>query len=147
MRNWLSTLSARMLYIEPGSHGENGYCESFNGKLHDECLNGEIFYSLREATAVIEQWRNQYNTIRPLISELSAASATDIHSSITSTGSQLLDATISNPLVQNIRQVTIEAFVSCESCAFCMCTAKKFRRKRRYGAIRYTSAVCVRLPL
>jgi transposase InsO family protein len=43
----------------------NGYCESFNGKLRDECLNGEIFYSLKEATVVIEQWRKQYNTIRP----------------------------------------------------------------------------------
>jgi putative transposase len=65
VRNWLATLGARTLYIEPGSPWENGYCESFNGKLRDECLNGEIFYSLREATVVIEQWRNQYNTIRP----------------------------------------------------------------------------------
>jgi putative transposase len=44
---------------------ENGYCKSFNGKLRDECLNGEIFYRPKEATVVIEQWRNQYNTIRP----------------------------------------------------------------------------------
>jgi transposase InsO family protein len=44
---------------------ENGYCESFNGKLRDECLNGEIFYSLKEATVVIEQWRKHFNTIRP----------------------------------------------------------------------------------
>jgi putative transposase len=65
VRNWLATVGARTLYIEPGSPWENGYCESFNGKLRDECLNGEIFYSLREATVVIEQWRNQYNTIRP----------------------------------------------------------------------------------
>jgi putative transposase len=65
VRNWLATLGARTLYIEPGSPWENGFCESFNGKLRDECLNGEIFYSLREATVVIEQWRNQYNTIRP----------------------------------------------------------------------------------
>src|SRR6266446_2761711 len=53
------------LYIEPGSPWENGYCESFNGKLRDECLNGEIFYSLREARIVIEQWRKFYNTERP----------------------------------------------------------------------------------
>ncbi len=53
------------LYIEPGSPWENGYCESFNGKLRDECLNGEIFYSLREAQIVIEQWRIEYNTRRP----------------------------------------------------------------------------------
>jgi transposase InsO family protein len=45
------------LYIEPGSPWENGYCESFNGKLRDERLNGEIFYSLREAQVVIEKWR------------------------------------------------------------------------------------------
>ena len=53
------------LYIEPGSPWENGYCESFNGKLRDECLNREIFYSLREAQIVIEQWRIFYNTERP----------------------------------------------------------------------------------
>ncbi len=65
VRSWLAKLGARTLYIEPGSPWENGSCESFNGKLRDECLNGEIFYSLKEATVVIEQWRNQYNTIRP----------------------------------------------------------------------------------
>ncbi len=65
VRSWLAKLGTKTLYIEPGSPWENGYCESFNGKLRDECLNGEIFYSLKEATIVIEQWRNQYNTIRP----------------------------------------------------------------------------------
>jgi putative transposase len=104
VRNWLATLGARTLYIEPGSPWENGYCESFNGRLRDECLNGEIFYSLREATVVIEQWRNQYNTAA-LIPKLSASGATDIHSPIAATGSELPDAIISNPLVQNIRQV------------------------------------------
>jgi hypothetical protein len=49
----------------PGSPWENGYCESFNGKLRDELLNGEIFYTLREAQVIIEQWRVHYNTIRP----------------------------------------------------------------------------------
>ena len=53
------------LDIEPGSPWENGYCESFNGKLREECLNGEIFYSLKEARIVIEQWRQQYNRVRP----------------------------------------------------------------------------------
>ena len=48
-------VGAKTLYIEPGSPWENGYCESFNGKLRDECLNGEIFYSLKEAQVVIEQ--------------------------------------------------------------------------------------------
>src|SRR5271169_870978 len=65
LRKWLSAVGAKTLYIEPGSPWENGYCESFNGKLRDECLNGEIFYSLREAQVVIEQWRVQYNTVRP----------------------------------------------------------------------------------
>lgn len=65
VRSWLAKLGARTLYIEPGSPWENGYCESFNGKLRDECLNGELFYSLREATVVIEQWRRHYNTLRP----------------------------------------------------------------------------------
>jgi len=65
LRQWLSVVGAKTLYIEPGSPWENGYCESFNGKLRDECLNGEIFYSLKEAQVVIEQWRVQYNTVRP----------------------------------------------------------------------------------
>ena len=65
VRSWLAKLGTKTLYIEPGSPWENGYCESFNGKLRDECLNGEIFYSLKEAIVVLEQWRNQYNTIRP----------------------------------------------------------------------------------
>jgi len=65
VRKWLAGLGTKTLYIEPGSPWENGYCESFNGKLRDECLNQEIFYSLKEAQVVIEQWRNHYNTIRP----------------------------------------------------------------------------------
>jgi putative transposase len=65
LREWLTGLGTRSLYIEPGSPWENGFCESFNGKLRDECLNGEIFYSLREAQVVIEQWRIHYNTKRP----------------------------------------------------------------------------------
>ena len=65
LREWLSGLGTKSLYIEPGSPWENGYCESFNGKLRDECLNGEIFYSLKEAKTVIESWRIHYNTKRP----------------------------------------------------------------------------------
>jgi putative transposase len=60
LRKWLASLGTGTLYIEPGSPWENGYCESFNGKLRDECLNGEIFYSLKEAQVVIEQWRVEY---------------------------------------------------------------------------------------
>ena len=65
LRKWLRKVGTGALYIEPGSPWENGYCESFNGKLRDECLNGEIFYSLKEAQVVIEQWRVEYNTRRP----------------------------------------------------------------------------------
>ena len=65
LRKWLASVGTGTLYIEPGSPWENGYCESFNGKLRDECLNGEIFYSLKEAQVVIEQWRVEYNTKRP----------------------------------------------------------------------------------
>ena len=65
VRNWLAQVGAKTLYIEPGSPWENGYCESFNGKLRDELLNGEIFYSLKEAQIVIEQWRKHDNAVRP----------------------------------------------------------------------------------
>jgi putative transposase len=65
LRKWLAKVGTGTLYIEPGSPWENGYCESFNGKLRDECLNGEIFYSLKEAQVVIEHWRVEYNTRRP----------------------------------------------------------------------------------
>ena len=65
LREWLAGLGTGNLYIEPGSPWENGYCESFNGKLRDECLNGEIFYSLKEAQVIIEKWRIHYNTKRP----------------------------------------------------------------------------------
>ncbi|KMW43955.1 putative transposase [Ralstonia sp. 151470066-2] len=65
VRDWLGRLGAKTLFIAPGSPWENGYCESFNGKLRDELLNGELFYSLKEAQVVIEQWRRHYNTRRP----------------------------------------------------------------------------------
>jgi putative transposase len=62
---WLAQVGCAKLYIEPGSPWENGYCASFNGRLRDECLNGEIFYSLKEAQIVIESCRFDYNTGRP----------------------------------------------------------------------------------
>ncbi len=65
VRTWLQKVGVQTLYIEPGSPWENGYIESFNGKLRDELLNGEIFYSLTEAKVLIERWRREYNTIRP----------------------------------------------------------------------------------
>jgi transposase InsO family protein len=65
VREWIATVGARTAYIEPGSPWENGYCESFNSKLRDELLDGEVFYSLAEARVVIESWRRHYNTSRP----------------------------------------------------------------------------------
>jgi len=65
VRDWLPRVEVKTLYIAPGSPWENGYNESFNGKLRDELLNGEIFYSLKEAQVLIEQWRRHYNSIRP----------------------------------------------------------------------------------
>jgi putative transposase len=65
IRKWLKDLGVTTLFIEPGSPWENGYIESFNGKLDDELLNGEIFATLLEAKVLIENWRRAYNTIRP----------------------------------------------------------------------------------
>jgi putative transposase len=58
-------LGTKPLYIEPGSPWENGYCESFNSKLRDEFVNGEVFYSLKEAQVLTARWRVHYNTRRP----------------------------------------------------------------------------------
>jgi transposase InsO family protein len=65
VRRWLRRVGVRTQFIEKGAPWENGYCESFNGKLRDEMLNGEIFYSANEARVLIEQWRRHYNTVRP----------------------------------------------------------------------------------
>jgi transposase InsO family protein len=65
VRGWLRKLDVQTLFIEPGSPWENGYNESFNGKLRDELLNGELFYTLKEAQVLVEQWRIHYNTVRP----------------------------------------------------------------------------------
>lgn len=65
VRSWLERLGVKTLFIEPGSPWENGYIESFNGKLRDELLNREIFTTLTEARILIEQWRREYNQIRP----------------------------------------------------------------------------------
>ena len=65
VREWLAAAKVKTLYIEPGSPWENGYNESFNGRLRDELLNGEIFYTLKEAQILIERWRKHYNTVRP----------------------------------------------------------------------------------
>ena len=65
VRDWLARVGVTTLYIAPGSPWENGYNESFNGKLGDELLDDEIFYSLKEAQVLIERWRHHYNTVRP----------------------------------------------------------------------------------
>ena len=65
VRAWLGRIGVGTLFIEPCSPWENGYNESFNGKLRDELLNGEIFYTLTEAQVLIERWRQHYNTVRP----------------------------------------------------------------------------------
>ena len=65
VRDWLMKVGVTTLFIEPGSPWENGYVESFNGKLQDELLKREIFYSLGEAKVLIERWRRHYNLVRP----------------------------------------------------------------------------------
>ena len=65
VKGWISGVGAKTAYIEPGSPWENGYVESFNGKLRDELLNTEVFNTLLEARVLIEQWRVHFNTVRP----------------------------------------------------------------------------------
>jgi putative transposase len=65
VRKWLNRLGVETFYIEPGSPWENGYIESFNGKLRDELLNREIFKTLEEAKVLIEQWAWEYNQVGP----------------------------------------------------------------------------------
>ena len=65
LRRWLADTGAKTLYIEPGSPGENGYCESFNLKLLDEFLDGELFYSMKEIRVLAERSRVHYYSVRP----------------------------------------------------------------------------------
>ena len=65
VREWLDKVGAKTLYIEPGSLWENGYVESFNGKLRDELLDREVFYTLLEVRVLTERYRQTYNRIRP----------------------------------------------------------------------------------
>jgi putative transposase len=64
VRKWLARLGVKTLFIEPGSPWENGYIESFNGKLRDELLNRKIFTTLEEVKILIKQWRREYNKVR-----------------------------------------------------------------------------------
>ena len=65
VRKWLGRIGVKTLFIEKGSPWENGYIESFNGKMRDELLDREIFTTLEEAKVLIEQWRRHYNQVRP----------------------------------------------------------------------------------
>jgi putative transposase len=65
VQDWINAVGAKTAYIAPGSPWENGYVESFNARFRDELLDGEIFYSLKEAQVIIESWRRHYNTVRP----------------------------------------------------------------------------------
>jgi putative transposase len=65
VQEWIAAVGARTAYIEPGSPWENGFIESFNARLRDELLDGEIFYTLAEARIIVESWRRHYNTVRP----------------------------------------------------------------------------------
>jgi transposase InsO family protein len=65
VREWLARLGTETLFIEPGSPWENGYIESFNGRLRDELLKGEIFYTLTEARVPMDGWRGRNNQVRP----------------------------------------------------------------------------------
>lgn len=65
LREWLNKLSVKLLFIEPGSPWENGYIESFNGKMRDELLNREIFHTLKEAQILIDRWKEEYDHFRP----------------------------------------------------------------------------------
>ena len=65
IKKWLKERDVETLYVEPGSPWENGYIESFNGKFRDEVLNRQVFYSVREAKVVAEDWRLEYNNHRP----------------------------------------------------------------------------------
>ncbi len=78
VKGWISGVGAKAAFIEPGSPRENGYVESFNGKLRDELLNAEVFNTLAEARVLIEQWRVHYNTVRPHSSLGSRPPAPDV---------------------------------------------------------------------
>ena len=65
VRKWIAAVGANTAYIAPGSPWENGFIESFNARLRDELLDGEVFYTLAEARIVVESWRRHYNTVRP----------------------------------------------------------------------------------
>jgi putative transposase len=100
VRDWIEAVGARTAYIERGSPWENGYCESFNSKLRDELLNGEIFYTLQEAKVIIEKWRCHYNTLRPHSSLAYRPPAPEVRMSARSASQSGPATPIALPLVQ-----------------------------------------------
>jgi transposase InsO family protein len=101
VREWLNHVEVKTLFIEPGSPWENGYIESFNGKLRDELLDREIFDTLLEAKVLIERWRVEYNTVRPHSSLGYRAPAPETMLPLTA-----CSATLHKQLKANLRNVT-----------------------------------------
>jgi len=124
LRKWLAGTGAKTAYIEPGSPWENRYCESFNSKMRDEFLKGEIFYSMKELHVLAECWRNHYNTIRPH-SSLSTDLQAQRHGWHRPLGRRILHrselgdryATLTIQLVQNIGQARISFSTIGSSCS------------------------------
>ena len=102
LRKWLADTGAKTAYIEPGSPWENGYCESFNSKLRDEFLNGEIFYSLKEVQVLAERWLIHYNTIRPHSSLGYRSPAPESWLSETKTGYGEVESKVRFPLLHTL---------------------------------------------
>jgi transposase InsO family protein len=102
IRNWLGESSVETLYIEPGCPWQNGYIESFNGKLRDEVLDRELFHSVKEAKVLVENWRLEYNNHRPhssLEDKTPAQFAAECIASASATPQQYIEQNIVNFLI------------------------------------------------
>lgn len=104
LKKWLAGLGVQTHYIEPGSPWENGYCESFNGKLRDNLLDGELFMNMKEAEVVIETWRKHYNHRRPHRSLKGRPPAPLTHFALPSKGAIGSLTPPPEPLVQTLKQ-------------------------------------------
>lgn len=81
-RDWIVAVGDKTAYNEPASPWENGSCESFNAQMRDEMLNGEVFYTLREAEILIEKWR-KHRTTKPCSSHATAKTGLILYSCLT----------------------------------------------------------------
>ncbi len=108
VRSWLQRLGIKTVYIEPGSPWENGYIESFNGKLRDELLNREIFDTLFEVKALVERWRREYNHIRPHSSLGYKPPAPEVVLPIDENTSLLLFGSASRHLTTTATQISVQ---------------------------------------